>query len=129
VFRQKEFIVLDELRERVIAYLSHNQVCVLCTNGCNGAWSVIAQYQNRGLELECRVPRWADAIYHLEQDPHALVIILDAQTSPSRWMQYRGVARIIASPDDRYVAIHIAPERVDLIDEKQGYGKRETLDL
>ena len=122
--------MIDELRERIAAYLSQNQVCVISTSGCQGAWSVTAQYQNRGLELDCYVPRWSDAVYHLEQDPQVLVIILDTQSDSSRWLQYRGVAQIDSSAaDDRYVVVHITPERVDLIDESRGWGARETLDV
>ena len=122
--------MIDELRERIVAYLSQNQVGVISTSGQLGAWSVTAQYQNRGLELECRVPRWSDAIYHLEQDPHALVTILDDTSDSSRWMQYRGIACVDSSiADDRFATIHITPERVDLIDEARGWGARETLEM
>lgn len=122
--------MIDELRERIVAYLSQNQVCVISTSGTQGAWSVTAQYQNRGLEIECRVPRWSDALYHLEQDPKVMITILDGTPDSSRWMQYRGIARIDSSvADDRYATIQITPERVDLVDENLGYGARETLDL
>jgi len=122
--------VIDELRERVAGYLSQHQVCVISTSGRQGTWSVAAQYQNRGLELDCRVPRWSDAIYHLEQDPHVLIIVLEATEPGSRWLQYHGIAHVTKeSADDRYIAIHITPQRVDLIDESRGWGVRETLDF
>ncbi len=122
--------MIDELRDRIVTYLSQNQVCVISTSGRQGAWSVTAQYQNLGLELECRVPRRSDAIYHLAQDPHVLVIILDAQSNSSRWLQYRGIARIdSAAAGDRYIAVHLTPERVDLMDESRDWGARETLDV
>lgn len=122
--------MLDELRERIITYLSQNQVCVISTNGCHGAWAVIAQYQHHELELDCRVSQWSDALFHLEQDPCVQVIIPDAQFSPSRWMQYRGTARTdSSSADGRYATVHITPDRVDLIDESRGWGARETLEL
>ncbi len=121
--------MLDELRDRIATYLSQHQVCFVSTSGCLGAWSVIAQYQNSGIELDCLLPRWSDAIYHLEQDPHVLVIVLEAQSPHSRWLQYRGIARVTESTDDRYVAIHVTPERIDLMDESRGWGARETLDL
>ncbi len=122
--------MLDELRERIIAFLSQNQACVISTSGCHGAWSVGVPYRNRGLELDCRVPRWSDALYHLEQDPRVLVIILDAQAGPARWLQYRGSARADSSrAGEGYTAVHIMPERIDLMDESQGWGARETLDI
>lgn len=96
------------------------------------------------LDVECLVPRWADVLYHLEQDSEVLLIIHDAQAAALRWLQYRGSARTISSPDwdrllpegtsrarpeERYVVVRISPERIDLIDEGRGWGARETLDL
>jgi hypothetical protein len=122
--------VLDELRQRIATFLSQNKVCVISTSGCFGAWAVSAQYQNHGLELDCQLPRWSDTVYHLEQDPQTLVIVLDEKSGHSRWLQYRGIATVnVLSADERYVALHITPERIDLIDESRGWGARETLDF
>ncbi len=122
--------MIDELRQRIAAYLAQNQVCVISASGRQGTWSVTAQFQNHGLKLACRVPRWSDVLYHLEQEPHALLIIPDCASDSARWLQYQGIARIDASAaDDRYVTVHLTPERVDLIDESRGWGARETLDL
>jgi len=119
--------VLDELRNRVISYLSQNRVCVIATSGSPGAWAVSAQYDNAGLELNCRLPRWSDTLFHIEQEPRVIAIIQDA--NPRRWLQYLGTARILDPTDDRYTTIHIMPERIDLIDEDRGWGARETLDI
>jgi hypothetical protein len=121
--------VLDELRDRMISFLSQNQVCVIATSGSFGAWAVPAPYGNKGLELICRLPRWLDAIYLIEQEPRVMVIVVDAQPSFRRWLQYHGVAYIAGTTDDRYVAIHIAPQRIDLFDECRDWGARETLDF
>jgi len=119
--------VLDELRDRVISYISQNRVCVIATSGPEGAWAILAQHDNSGLELNCRLPRWSDTLYHIELDPRVIAII---QTeNPVRWLQYRGIARIADSTDDRYATICIVPERIDLIDEGRGWGSRETLDI
>lgn len=121
--------MIDELRDRLITYLSRNRVCVITTNGSGGAWAVAAQYENDGLELNCRLPRWCDAIYNLELDPRTIVIIVDEQPDQIRWMEYRGIAHIVDSLDQRYIAVRITPERVDLIDERSGWGARESLDV
>ena len=122
--------MLDELKDRIITYLSQNQVCVISTHGRQGAWSVTAEYKNQGLELDCRVPRWSDALYHLEQDPRALIVILDAHTNHLRWLQYHGVARIEQpTADGRYTSVHLTPDRIDLLDESRGWGARETLEI
>jgi hypothetical protein len=122
--------LLDELRDRIIRYLSEHQTCVVSTSGVLGAWAVFARYQSHGLEIECRIPAWSDTVYHLERDPHALVIVPDADSTTYRWLQYRGFARVnLSYADNRYVAIGITPERVDLIDEHHGWGARETLEF
>jgi hypothetical protein len=46
-----------------------------------------------------------------------------------RWLQYRGIARIGDSTDERYVTIHITPQHIDLIDESRGWGARETYEI
>lgn len=119
----------DEVRDHIIRVLARNRVCVLSASGSFAAWAVAAQYGHVSLGLECQVPRWSEVVYHLEQDPHATVIVVDAEADPLCWLHYRGVARTGLGVDDRYVAIHIEPERIDLIDEGQGWGARETLEL
>ncbi len=78
-----------------------------------------------------------------------LFVIVDTQSSKLRWLYYRGTARRIEDPvwsqilsnedrlegllsihpGDEYAAIHIKPLRVDLIDECNGWGARETLEF
>lgn len=121
--------MLDELRDLITSYLSKNRLCVITTTGSQGAWATVARYDNTGLELNCRLPRWSDAIYHLEQDPRTIVIITDTKSVESSWLEFRGTAHIIEILDDRYVAVRITPDRIDLIDESRGWGARETLDI
>ncbi len=122
--------MIDELRGRIAMYLSQNQICVISTSGYNGAACVRAKYSSHGLDLDCRVPRWSDTLYHLEQDPQALLIILDGESNASRWMQYRGIAQIAPyTPADRDVRVQITPVRIDLMDESRAWGARETLQL
>jgi len=80
--------VLDELRDRVISYLSRNRVCVIATSGSLGAWAVSAQYENLGLELTCRLPRWSDTLFHIKQVPRVMAIIQD--TNPASSGQFHG---------------------------------------
>jgi len=121
--------MLDELRDRVTSFLSQNHICVISTNGSLGAWAVLAQYNNDGLTLNCRLPRWLDVAYYLEQEPNIMVIILDTTSEKNHWLQYRGVARLTDSSDDLYVAVQVTPKRVDLVDESHGWDVRETLDV
>lgn len=148
--------MLNELRDRIAAYLSNHRVCIISTSGTLGAWAMpaVCRPVANGLELECLLPRWADVTFHLEQNPRVLLIIHDPPpTSPNRgepggcelrWLQYLGTAHPIATPEwsswlpegvsnarpeERYVAMRIKPERIDLIDETRGWGARETLDV
>lgn len=119
--------MIDELRSRVISYLSQYRVCVIATSGLHGVWAVQALYDNLGFEIICRLPGWSDSVFHIEQDPHVMAII--QSPNPLRWLQVRGVACITDSTDDRYAEIRISPERIDLIDENLGWGTRETLEF
>ena len=136
--------MLDEIRDRITAFIAQHQICVISTRGVTGAWVAPAWHYSYGLEIVCLLPRWSDAVYYLEQDPHVMVIILDTQSTELRWLQYSGNAQLVHWPDveqilpqgspnmqvdDRYVAVRITAERIDLIDENRGWGARETLEL
>ena len=136
--------MLDELRDRITAFIAQHPVCVVSTRGGAGAWVAPAWHFSDGLEMVCLLPRWSDALYYLEQDPRVMVIILDPQSKALRWLQYSGRAHVTQpletvqilpqEPpdmpiDDRHVAIRITAERIDLIDENRGWGARETIDL
>jgi len=136
--------MLDELRERMAAYLAHHRVCVLSTVSAQGSWAMPVQYRGRGLEVECLIPRWADVAYYLEQNPHVLLVIQGCYVAGLHWLQYRGVARPVAAPDwevwlpqwasaippdELYLVIRVTPKRITLFDESRGWGARETLDL
>jgi len=154
--------LLDKLRDQIAAYLAHHDVCVLSTTGSQGAWAMPVRYRllpgtfgNHGLEVECLVPRWTDVAYHLEQDPHVLLVVHDYSPSMSppqvgesegglRWLQVQGIARPVAAPDwagllptwtsattpdTLYLVVRVMPERVDLFDESCGWGARETVEL
>ncbi len=80
--------------------------------------------------------------------------IADGQTAPHsalrtpqfsglRWLQIAGTAEVVtapdwaewlpgrtfpASPDELYLVIRVTPARMDLFDESQGWGTRETLE-
>lgn len=144
--------MLDELRDRIIAYLGEHQVCVLSTTGPEGPRAMPVRYRNLGLEIECLLPRWTDVAYDLQQDPRVMLIVQDisacgeqSRTTPGlRWLQCVGTAQPVerpdwtallptgtslASPGDLYLVVRVTPRRIDLMDESRGWGGRETLDL
>ena len=129
--------MFDQLRDRFTRYLSDHQMGILSTTGGGNAWAMPIRYYSQGLSLTCLIPRWADIAYHLEQNPTVLVII---PTDESCWLQYLATAQL-ADPqalaeilpamtlDARYVVAYLTPQRLDLIDERRGWGSRETLEL
>jgi hypothetical protein len=129
--------MFDQLRDRFTHYLSSHQLGIISTTGGGNAWAMPIRYYSQDLNLICLIPRWADVVYHLEQDPTVLVII---PTDETCWLQYLATAQL-ADPqalaeilpttalDSRYVAAHLTPRRIDLIDERRGWGSRETLEL
>jgi hypothetical protein len=137
--------MLDELRDRLAVYLKGHQVCVLSTAGENRAWAMPVHYDSLGLEIDCLLPRWADMVYHLQQEPAAMVVIRDTSSPALRWLQCQGTARAVEQPDwerlmpggaqgtasldDLYLVVRVKPVRIDLIDESQSWGVFETLNL
>jgi general stress protein 26 len=135
--------MLDELRERIAAYLGEHRVCVLSTAGPEGGRAMPVLYRNRGLEVECLLPNWSDVAYDVRQNPRVTLVVLDAHAPEQRWLQVKGTARLVerptwsdwlfggctASPDELYQAVQVTPCRIDLMDASQGWGARETLDL
>jgi hypothetical protein len=143
--------VLDELRDRMAAYLATHRVCIVSTQGTASSSAVLARYHlvqdadgRQALQVDCLVPRWADVTYHLEQNPGLLVIVPDLQGDGLGWLQIRGAARPVLACDwtewhaaetsdvrieDRYLAMRVTPQRIDLVDERQGWGISETLDM
>ena len=136
--------MLDKLRDRIAAYLSAHRVCILSTIGPEGARAMPARYRSVGLEIDCLLPRWADVVYHLEQDPRVALAVQDDSVSPLRWLCCLGAARLveqpdwdallpagahIPTPDELYLVVRVTPRRIDLLDETRGWGARETLDM
>ena len=136
--------MLDELRQQMIAYLAAHQTCILCCSAQEGSWAVPVVYHSQGVQLTCLLPRWVDATYYLELDPHALLIIPDGSAPPMRWLQIRGLARLepynageagglaaftVHAPANLYHLVSVTPQRADWVDESQGWGFLETLDF
>lgn len=139
--------MLDQMRDQMRAYLAGHCVGVLSTGRRERAWAIPVHYRADGLEMDCLVPRWADVLYYLEQDPGVLFVIQSGQTKvwePLRWLEVHGTARLVERPDwttllpewsyatppgEIYQIVHITPQHIDLFDESRGWGVQETLEL
>ena len=134
-----------ELRDRLATYLAAHGVGVLAVAGAGQAWAHAVRYRSRGLEVDCLLPRWADVAYFLERQPEVLLVVESVQAA-GHWLHYRGTARPLEAPewdrllpahtrlsgvrpDELYQVVRLTPERLDLVDEGAGWGRRENLDL
>ena len=143
--------MFDVLRERMSAYLRQQGICIIATTDGERTSAFPVRYRTvcaaeakHALEVDCLLPRWSEAVYHVERDPHVLLTILDTQAEALRWLEYRGSAHILDAPEwggllpeavpiprpcQRYRVIRVTPSRLDLLDESRGWSSRETLDL
>lgn len=129
----------DELRDRIKTFLDLHRVGVLSTSGSPGTWAVFCHRGDRGMEVICLLPAWADVSYYIEQDPQVQIVILDLEESRLRWLLINGKARPVPyhaqagagaePPRERLIAFCITPSRIDLFDESRGWGARETLEF
>jgi hypothetical protein len=82
--------------------------------------------------------------YYLKEHPRVLVVIPDGDDAGRPWLQCQGMARPapapdwgafqqedsgVARPDGLYLVLRVTSERIDLVDERHGWGRRENLDL
>lgn len=136
--------MLDQLRAKIRQYLAEQTCGILSAAGPAGPLAMPVRCRSEGLSVECLLPRWADLAYSVEQDPRVLLLFPDAAVPARRWLQVRGAAEILDAaglPIARitnqafplaphlYLVIRVVPLRIDLFDESQGWGARETLDI
>jgi hypothetical protein len=131
---------IDQLSDQLAAYLACYNTGVL---SAAGAAPLPVRYRSRHLIVECLVPRWADLAYVVSEQP-TMVLIVPAPADVARWLQYQGQAQIATAPDwsgwlpagaaqqqahAHYLVVELQPQRLDLFDQRRGWGARETLDL
>lgn len=130
--------MLDKLRDQLTAFLSQHQTGVLSalTASPVGAWAVPVLYRASGLQVECLVPRWSEVAFYLEENSRVVLTVAgDGPGQPRRWLTYQGSARPLETTtlepqlDRQYRAVLLQPERLDLVDERRGWGARETLEI
>lgn len=147
--------MLDELKNRLSEYLQQYQGAALCGMGQGTMWLLPVHYRSFGLELYCAVPGWSDAAYILQETTTVQLIVpfsgqnmaterveRAARVESGAWLWYLGEARQIISLDcptsvavaqavkpGSHIFVRILPRRIDLIDERRGWGARETLEI
>ncbi len=129
---------LDQLIDQFAQQLAGSDVGVLYVAGASPH---PVRYRSRRLAVESLLPRWSDLAYAVEAQPMVSLIIPDTGDALC-WLQYQGRARVVETADwdellrdDRlqlpagYIRVAIQPQRLDLFDERRGWGARETLEL
>lgn len=137
----QEFHMFDRLREEIVQYLTAHESGVLSMGSRDGAYALPVRYHSRSLEITCLLPRWSDAAYYIEQPIPILLIVPDTQGGTC-WLHYMGEgiadteasnpllskAGVHAYQPERYRVAKLTPRRIDLIDQRQGWGWRQTLE-
>jgi hypothetical protein len=134
--------MLDRIRDEIRSFLAAYETGILCLAGEGHPWAMPVPYRLDGLQIRCRVPRWADGSYYLETDPRCVLLVPAAGGVPC-WVSY--TARACRDPDpdwadwppepvhatrpaDLYTILRLQPLQIDLFDERQGWGARQTLE-
>lgn len=134
--------MLAKLREEVAGQLARHRECLLATGGGQGTWALPVQCHSTGLVVDCLVPRWTDVAHRLADAPEVVLVFTSEGPPLMSWLQLRGRSELAASPDwgeilpervshpeSLYVVARVQPERIDLIDERRGWGVQETIEI
>ncbi|MBN1178343.1 MAG: hypothetical protein JXD18_03975 [Anaerolineae bacterium] len=133
----------EELRSQICVWLAERRVAVLSAAGPEGVWTIPVHCRAEGMCVACLLPRWADALFYLEQDPHARLVMMEAGAAGAlRWLLLSGEATPLPAPDwsdwfptptpgsaALYQVVRLIPTRIEWVDESQGWGARVTLDV
>src|SRR4051794_28638842 len=129
--------MVDRLRDQFVTFLGAHQIGVLSLSDRGDAWAMPVRYTSRALTVACLLPRWAEISFRLESSPGVLLTVPSA-AAEHHWLGYQGSAlvRTLAewpalhpdaptalSPDDLYQVLELAPRRLELIDERHGWGR------
>jgi hypothetical protein len=97
-----------------------------------------------GQVVECSVPTWSGVGELLETVEEVTLVAINNSEANLSWVFLRGTAGIIKNqdweglvpperslvdPGDLYQLLRIYPKRMELFDEQQGWGYRETADF
>ena len=109
-------------------------------------YALPVRFRVRGPIVECRVPTWSGVSDLLEKTGEVTLVVVQSYKVNLRWLFLRGPGSIIKNPDwdgldlsqhdhsrvdpeDLYQLLRIEAKRMELFDEKQGWGFRETADF
>jgi hypothetical protein len=111
--------------------------------GADG-YALPVRFRVRGPFVECSVPTWSGIGELLEKAEEVTLAAVKSSGDDLCWLFIRGQGfviknqdweglvpheRSLVDPGDLYRLLRIEPLRIELFDEKRGWGYRETADL
>ncbi len=111
--------------------------------GMNG-YSLLVRFRVCGEIVECSIPTWSGLSDLPEKIVEVTLVVIKNSDANLNWIFLRGTGSIIENhgwgalfpsehgvvdPEDLYHLLRIDPKRMELFDEKKGWGFRETVDL
>ena len=109
-----------------------------------GTYSLPARIRVRGRVVECLVPTWAGIGDTLGESGEAMLLAFVEVGPVLTWVFVRGHASLAtvvdqewqglpgsapSSRQDLYEMVRLDPVRIEFVDERRGWGYRETVDL
>ncbi|MGE5561183.1 MAG: hypothetical protein ACM3XN_09100 [Chloroflexota bacterium] len=109
-----------------------------------GRYALPVRFRISGRAVECRVPVWVSITELIAEAGEVTLVAATEVCSELRWLFVRGPASIVDDPDwtglaprlparaalaELYQVVRVAPRRIELIDERRGWGYRETADF
>jgi hypothetical protein len=109
-----------------------------------GRYALPVPVRIREPAVECRVPTWT-GVGDMLAEPGEVTLVAVRDTGAGLcWLFLRGLASVVPNPDwgdmrppapggidpdDLYQLVRVQPQRIERIDERRGWGVRETADL
>ena len=109
-----------------------------------GHYALPVHFRVRGPVVDCQVPIWAGSSELLKTRADVTLVVAQEAGPDLLWLFARGSAALQPDPDwegfsdlrndrarlnDLYELVRIDPKRLELFDERRGWGFRETVDL
>ncbi|HEY8600835.1 MAG TPA: hypothetical protein VIL85_20530 [Thermomicrobiales bacterium] len=136
--------MVTTLRRQFTTFLAEHRTGILClSEPAASSWAMPVRYVNRDLTVVCLLPRWSEIAFRLECSHMVTLIVPSSDNSNEHWLSCFGAARlgmmsewhalwacpgITHAMTDLYEVIEIAPKRLDLFDQRLGWGHRTNLD-
>lgn len=107
-------------------------------------YALLVRFQIREQKVECLVPTWIGLEELLEQTKEVTLAVVERLEPSPRWLFLKGFGSIAKNPDwmdlipaipdkvnpeDLYQVLRIEPKRMELLDDEQGWGVRQTADF